>query len=89
MKDKTNKIVVKYYFPVLFESLKLFYISIIIAKNKKLGSAREILTWQNAKLSSSEGTPLFSNFTSSCSEKSGLWRNSNASQLYDSQKGMM
>lgn len=36
MKDKTNKIVVKYYFPVLFESLKLFYISIIIAKNKKI-----------------------------------------------------
>lgn len=35
MKDKTNKIVVKQYFPVLFESLKLFYISIIIAKNKK------------------------------------------------------
>jgi len=35
MKDKTNKIVVKYYFPVLFESLILFYISIIIAKNKK------------------------------------------------------
>ena len=34
MKDKTYKIVVKY-FPVLFESLKLFYISVIIAKNKK------------------------------------------------------
>lgn len=35
MKDKTNKIVVKYYFLVLFESLKLSYISIIITKNKK------------------------------------------------------
>ena len=46
----------------------------------------KMLTWQNAKLWFSEGTPLFSKLTSSCSEKSGLWRSSNASQFYNNIK---
>lgn len=48
-----------------------------------------MFTWQNAKLLFSDGTPLFSKLTSSCSENSGLWRSSNASQFYNNIKNVL